>query len=133
MKTAIISSGNVCGALAQSFIKAVHTVLIGAKFPLSEKSIKLATIIGEDRFTGVENAAKQSEVIVITTSPEAIIILIPQLGDFKDKLVIDTTNSIRTKPEPFPTAYHAIKELGKAEQVIKCFNSTGFENMLNPV
>ncbi len=58
-------------ALAQSFIKAKHTVLIGAKLPLSKKSLKLATLIGEDRFTSVENAARQAEVIILTTPPDA--------------------------------------------------------------
>jgi 8-hydroxy-5-deazaflavin:NADPH oxidoreductase len=133
MEIAIIGSGNVGGALAQGLIKAGHTVLIGAKLPLSEKSIKLATIIGEDRFSGVENAVRQCEVIIITTPPDAIISLIPQLGDLKDKVVIDTTNSIRSRPEPYATAFHAIKEITKTEHVVKCFNSTGFENMLNPV
>jgi 8-hydroxy-5-deazaflavin:NADPH oxidoreductase len=133
MNIAIIGSGNVGGALAQSFIRAKHTVLIGAKFPLSEKSIKLATIIGEDRFTSIENAASQAEVIITTTPPEAVLSVVPKLGAVNNKIVIDTTNSIRTKPEGFITAYHAIKELTGTDNVVKCFNSTGFENMLHPV
>lgn len=133
MKIAIIGTGNVGGALAQQFIKAGHTVIMGAKLPLSEKSIKLATIIGEDRFTSIENAAKQCEVIIITTPPDAVINLLSQLGDLQGKTIIDATNSIRVKPDPYPTAYHAIKEIGKTNSVVKCFNTTGFENMLNPI
>jgi len=133
MKIAIIGTGNVGGALAQQFIKAGHTVIMGAKLPLSEKSIKLATIIGEDRFTSIENAAQQCEVIIITTPPDAVIQLLSQLGDLQGKTIIDATNSIRVKPDPYPTAYHAIKDLGKTNSVVKCFNTTGFENMLNPV
>jgi predicted dinucleotide-binding enzyme len=45
--------------------------------------------------------------------------------------LIDATNAIRLKPDPYPTAYHAFEALTKAE-VVKCFNSTGFENMLQP-
>ena len=41
MKIAIIGSGNVGGALAQQWMKAGHHVMIGAKFPLSDKNIKL--------------------------------------------------------------------------------------------
>ncbi len=78
MIIAIIGSGNVGGALAQSFIKAGHTILMGAKLPLSDKSIKLATVIGEDRFTSVELAAKQADVIIITTPPDAILSIIPK-------------------------------------------------------
>lgn len=45
----------------------------------------------------------------------------------------DSTNSARTKPEPYKTAFHAIKEITKAAHVVKCFNSTRFENIANPV
>lgn len=133
MTIAIIGSGNVGGALAQSLIKAKHTVLIGAKFPLSEKSIQLATKIGEDRFAVVEWAAKQADVIIITTPPESVIDLIPQLGNVKNKIIIDATNSVRTRPEGYTTAYHALKELSGTDKLVKCFNTTGFENMLHPV
>lgn len=72
MKIAIIGSGNVGGALAQQWIKAGHTVLVGAKLPLSDKNIALATKIGEDRFTNVGFAVKQCDVILIATPPTAI-------------------------------------------------------------
>ncbi len=133
MKIAIIGTGNVGGALAQQLIKAGHTVLMGAKFPLSEKSIRLATQIGEDRFAAVEFAAKQSQVIIITTPPDAVPQIISQLGNIEGKTLIDATNSIRVKPENYPTAFHAIKSITKSDAVVKCFNTTGFENMLNPI
>ena len=132
MNIAIIGTGNVGGALAQKLIKAGHTVLMGAKFPWSEKSIKLAKNIGEKRFASIENAVKQSEVIIITTPPDAVTQIITQLGNISGKIVIDATNSIRVKPDNYPTAYHAIKAITKSDAVVKCFNSTGFENMLNP-
>ena len=133
MRIAIIGSGNVGGALAQSLIKAKHTVLIGARFPLSDKSKKLALKIGEDNFTSVEVASKQSDIIILTTGPDAVINLMSQLGNVNEKVIIDATNSIRTKPEGYLTAFHAIKDITKAEHVVKCFNTTGFENMLNPI
>lgn len=133
MNVAIIGTGNVGGALAQQLLKAGHTVLMGAKFPLSEKSIQLASKIGEDRFTAIEKAVKQSEVIIITTPPDAILQIIPQLGNLEGKTIIDATNSIRVKPDNYPTAYHAIKAITNSNSVVKCFNSTGFENMLNPI
>ncbi len=133
MNITIIGTGNVGGALAQQLINAGHTVLMGAKFPLSEKSIRLATKIGEDRFADIENAVKQSEVIIITTPPDAVLQIIPKLGNIEGKTIIDATNSIRVKPDNYPTAYHAIKAITKSSAVVKCFNSTGFENMLNPI
>lgn len=37
------------------------------------------------------------------------------------------------KPYPYPTAYHAIKAITKSNSVVKCLDTTGFENMLNPI
>lgn len=131
-KIAIVGSGNVGGALAQQWIKAGHTVLIGAKFPLSEKNSQLAAKIGEDRFTSVQSAVQQSEVVLIATPPTAVFDIIEQIGDVSDKTLIDATNAVRQKPAPFDTVYHALAEKTKGN-IVKCFNTTGFENMLNPV
>lgn len=132
MKIAIIGSGNVGGALAQQWIKAGHTVLIGAQFPLSEKNRTLATQIGEDRFAAIENAVKQCDVVLIATPPTAIFEIIEQLGDVQNKVLIDATNAVMKSPEPYKTVYHCLADKTKAE-IVKCFNTTGFENMLNPV
>ncbi|MDX1911761.1 MAG: NAD(P)-binding domain-containing protein [Saprospiraceae bacterium] len=131
MKIAIIGSGNVGGALAQQWIKAGHTVLIGAKFPLSDKNIRLATKIGEDRFAAIPLAVQQCEVVLIATPPDAVFDLIEQMGDVSGKVLIDATNAVRQKPAPYDTVYHALADK-TAAKVVKCFNSTGFENMLNP-
>jgi hypothetical protein len=132
MTIAIIGSGNVGGALAQQWVKAGHTVLVGAKFPLSDKNIQLATKIGEDRFSSIEQAVKQADVVLIATPPTAIFEVMTQMGDVSEKIIIDATNAVRQKPEPYETVYHALADKTSAK-VVKCFNSTGFENMLNPV
>jgi predicted dinucleotide-binding enzyme len=132
MTIAIIGSGNVAGALAAGLKKAGHRVLIGARFPLSEKSSRLAAVLGEDAFCTVEAAAAGAEALIITTPAEKVPDLVPQLKDAAGKIIIDATNAIRMRPEPFPTAFHAIKALVGAEHVVKCFNTTGFENMAHP-
>lgn len=132
MNIAIIGSGNVGGALAQGLIKAKYNVQIGARLPLSDKSKKLATIIGQDRFASIRDSVEQSQVVIITTPPEQVLTIIAGLDNLEGKTIIDATNSFRTKPDPYPTAFHAIKALTNAERVVKCFNTTGFENMLNP-
>ena len=132
MNIAIIGSGNVGGALAEQWIKAGHSIVVGAKFPLSEKNMALSRKIGEDRFVGIEQAVKQSEVILIATPPLAIFEVIEQMGDVSNKTIIDATNSIMKYPEPYKTVYHCLVDKTSAA-VVKCFNSTGFENMLNPI
>lgn len=132
MKIAIIGSGNVGGALAQKFIKAGHTVLIGAKFPLSEKSIKLATQIGEDHFTSVESAVKQCEVIVLATPAPMAAEVAQSLGDTSGKVIIDTMNIVMGRgPAGFSNTADAILANTATKDVVKCFNTTGFNNMLD--
>lgn len=132
MKIAIIGSGNVGGALAQKFIKAGHTVLVGAKFPLSEKSIKLATQIGEDRFTGVESAVKQCEVVVLATLAPMTAEVAQSLGDTTGKVIIDTMNIVMGRgPAGFSNTADAILANTATKDVVKCFNTTGFNNMLD--
>lgn len=132
MTIAIIGSGNVGGALAQRWILAGHTVLIGAKFPLSNKNIQLAAKIVEDRFTNIANAVQQSDVVLVATPPTAIFDILSEMGNVSDKIIIDATNTVRQKPTPYETVFHALTDKTSAK-VVKCFNSTGFENMLNPV
>lgn len=133
MIIAIIGGGNVGGALAKGFRKAGHTVLVGAKFPLSDKSLKLAAEIGEDSFAVPERAIAQADVVVVATPPDAIADMKDLFARLaKDKIVIDTTNSVRTRPEPHATVLHYLKAECGLEKVVKCFNSTGFENMTNP-
>ncbi|MBL7814358.1 MAG: NAD(P)-binding domain-containing protein [Saprospiraceae bacterium] len=133
MKIAIIGSGNVGGALAQKFIKAGHTVLIGAKFPLSEKSIKLATQIGEDRFASVENAVKQCEVVILATPAMMAAEVAQSLGDTTGKVIIDTMNVVMGRgPAGFTNTSDAILAHTQTRDVVKCFNTTGFNNMQTP-
>lgn len=131
MKIAIIGSGNVGGALAQQWVKAGHLVLIGAQFPLSEKNRTLASKIGEDRFTSVSSAVQQADVVLVATPPTAIDSVVSQVVDWTGKVIIDATNAIMKKPEPYETVFHLLTDKTNAE-VVKCFNTTGFENMLDP-
>jgi predicted dinucleotide-binding enzyme len=117
--------------VAQGLSKAGHSILFGVRDATSAKAEKASGLVGNAKFLSVEEAARLSEVIIITTPPEAVLNLVPQLGDVSNKILVDATNSIR--PEPFPTAFHALKAMTKSEKVVKCFNSTGFENMTNPI
>lgn len=132
MNIAIIGTGNVGGALATQWHKKGHQVMIGSKFPLSEKSLKLASVIGEDKFTSIAHAVQQSEVILIATPPQAIVDISEQWGDVSNKVIIDATNSIAKGPASYETVFHYLSATTDAA-LVKCFNTTGFENMLNPV
>lgn len=131
MKIAIIGHGNVGGALAVNFANAGHQVTIGVRMPSDEAAAALRqqnASIGTD---GILQAVQASEVVLVATPPEAANSLIEAFGDVKGKIIIDATNAIRTKPAGYSTAFHAFEALTKAH-VVKCFNTTGYENMANP-
>jgi 8-hydroxy-5-deazaflavin:NADPH oxidoreductase len=132
MKIAIIGAGNVGGALAVQWQNAGHSVVIGTRDAGSPKVQKVLATNPHIAVKSVADAANQADVVLIATPPAVIFDIISQVGDFSGKVVIDATNAIRQKPEPFATVYHALQGKTNAE-VVKCFNSTGFENMQNPV
>jgi 8-hydroxy-5-deazaflavin:NADPH oxidoreductase len=132
MNIAIIGAGNVGTALAQGWIKAGHQVKFGVRNPASDKTQKALSAIPGGEVATIAEAVQQAEVVAITTPADAVLELIPQLGSLAGKTVIDTTNAIRSKPLPYQTAYEAIKARTGIESVVKCFNTTGFENMADP-
>ncbi len=132
MKIAIIGAGNIGTALAEKLIQSGHTVLIGAKFPLSHKTLKLATLIGEDRLTSVEAAVKQSEVIILAVPLHTIPAVALSLGDVNGKIIIETTNAFG---KPLPEYIHAtaaIKQITRSVDVVKSFNCIGAEDIAIP-
>jgi predicted dinucleotide-binding enzyme len=130
-KITIVASGNVGTALGKGWMKN-HEVIFGIRDLESPKVKRTRELIPDAKIENLKKAIEWAEVVVFTTPPEAVLHLVTEHPTLKDKLLIDATNSVRTRPEPFPTAFHALKELLKNEQVVKCFNSTGFENMTNP-
>lgn len=131
MNIAIIGTGNVGGALATRWSKSGHSVNLGVQDVNKFKGIDLLKNENTKVFTIGEAVAK-SEVVLIATPPTAVFDIVDQMGDVSGKIIIDATNAVRQTPEPYKTVYHCLADKTKAE-VVKCFNSTGFENMLNPV
>lgn len=130
MKIAIIGTGNVGGALASQWSKAGHTIFLGVRDTNDFKGKELL----ENARTSlhpIPAAIAAAEVVLVASPPQFAEKQAAIFGDLKDKVLIDATNAVRTKPENYPTAFHAFAALTEAE-VVKCFNSTGFENMQNP-
>ena len=130
MKIAIIGTGNVGGALATQWAKAGHDILLAVQDTANFKGKHLL----DNSNTSVqlmEDAVKEAAVILVATPPQIANELAAKIGKAAGKIIIDATNAIRSKPAPYPTAFHAFDALTDAE-VVKCFNTTGFENLGNP-
>jgi predicted dinucleotide-binding enzyme len=133
MKIAIIGSGNVGGTLAKKWLQAGHEVLVGARFPLSQRNIELAKVIGENCFTTIDEAVKQSDILLLATPAPSAVDVTRSLGDTTGKIIIDTMNIVMGRgPAGFTTTTDAILANTQTTDVVKCFNTTGFNNMMNP-
>ena len=131
MNIAIIGTGNVGGALATNWSKKGHNINLGVNDVNNFKGKDLLKNENTNVLT-IKDAVAISEIILIATPPTAIFEIIEQMGDVSEKIIIDATNAVFKKPEPYATVYHCIADKTTA-QLVKCFNSTGFENMLNPI
>lgn len=131
MHIAIIGTGNVGGALATQWSKKGHHIHLGVQ---DTGQFKGKELLGNDNtvVSSITEAVAASEVILIATPPAAILEISKQLGEVTGKYIIDATNSVMKGAGDYTTVYHFLAANTKAE-VVKCFNTTGFENMRNPV
>ncbi len=131
MKIAIIGTGNVGGALATRWSKKGHAIRLGVQDTARFKGKDL--LANENTAVlPMKDAVAASDVVLIATPPDAIVSILDRIGPVSGKVLIDATNAIRSAPAPYRTVYHCLADRTDAE-VVKCFNSTGFENMLDPV
>lgn len=130
MKITIIGHGNVGSALVSRWATNGHEIVIGARNP---KDAKLRPLLAADnvRATTIKESILDTDAIVIAIPAHLTSELAKSLGDLSGRVVIDTTNSVFRRPEPFRTGFEAFQKITGAE-VAKCFNSTGAENMRNP-
>ena len=130
MNIAIIGTGNVGGSLAQSWAEAGHQITLGVR---DLQNFKGQDLLAHANITAssIAEAAQQSEVILIAATPVATASVASALGDVKGKVIIDAMNSLRAKPEGYEHSFEALEALLPEADVVKCFNTTGFENMRN--
>ncbi|MBS1515660.1 MAG: NAD(P)-binding domain-containing protein [Bacteroidetes bacterium] len=133
MNIAIIGAGNVGGALAKAFHKAGHKIFIGSRESVSDKTKKLVEENPEFKILPINQAAAEADVILIAATPDSVRSISEALGDVSDKIIIDTMNSVFKKPEGYKNTTEALLQLTNCKDIVKCFNTTGFENMYNPV
>lgn len=132
MNITIIGSGNVGGALAVGFRKAGHSIILGVKDPaLPFKGKDLAQEYNFP-FYPIQEAVQKSDVIVIAAPAHFAHEIAQTLGDVKDKVIIDTMNAVMKKPAHYTNSSDAILDNCNCTDVVKCFNTTGAENMANP-
>lgn len=133
MKIAIIGTGNVGGALATKWAKAGHQLFLGVQDLNSFKGQELLKNASTSAHL-VQDAVTKAEVILIATPAPVAIAVAQSLGDTTGKVIIDAMNIIMKRgPEGYASTADAILANTQTTDVVKCFNTTGFNNMVDPV
>lgn len=133
MKIAIIGTGNVGGALATKWAKAGHQIFLGVQ---DLNDFKGKELLQNPNTTAhpVAEAVSKSDIILIATPAPAAVEVAQSLGDTTGKIIIDAMNIVMGRgPQGFKTTTEAILARTQTKDVVKCFNTTGFNNMVNPV
>ncbi|MDZ4727421.1 MAG: NAD(P)-binding domain-containing protein [Leptospira sp.] len=132
MKIAIIGSGNVGGSLATAWAKKGHRIYIGARNPEQFKGINLLKNENTTVHT-IQEAVQLSDVILLSTPALETIPVTVSLGDTTNKVIIDAMNIVNKQgPVGYTSTAHAILGHTQTKDIVKCFNTTGANNLTNP-
>ncbi|MEO0404042.1 MAG: NAD(P)-binding domain-containing protein [Bacteroidota bacterium] len=131
MKIAIIGTGNVGGALATKWSKAGHDIFLGVRDTFSFKGQSLLNNANTSAHP-IKEAVQHAEIVLIATPAPHAIDVAKSLGDTDGKIIIDSMNIVMGRgPEGYTNTAEAILDNTQTNDVIKCFNTTGFNNMVD--
>ncbi|MCR9154384.1 MAG: NAD(P)-binding domain-containing protein [Bacteroidetes bacterium] len=132
MKIAIIGTGNVGGALASKWAGKGHIINLGAQDITSFKG-KALLDNPNTAVMPVAQAVIQSDVILVATPATAANEVAKSLGNTSEKIIIDAMNIVMGRgPAGFTNTTDALLANTQTKDIVKCFNTTGFNNMENP-
>lgn len=132
MTISIIGTGNVGGALAQRLADAGHAILLGVRNTEAFKGIELLNYSKRISAHSIVEAVQQSAVVILSVPAQFAAETAQSLGDVSGKIIIDTMNGVFMRPVGFTNTADAILANCNTMDVVKCFNTTGYENLLNP-
>jgi predicted dinucleotide-binding enzyme len=132
MKIAIIGSGNVGGTLGSKWAEKGHHIYFGVRDLSQFKGQALITHANIEACQ-IDEAVQHAEVILLATPATSAIDVVKSLGDTAGKVIIDTMNIVMGRgPSGYQNTTDAILDHTVTRDVVKCFNTTGFNNMASP-
>jgi hypothetical protein len=133
MNIGIIGSGNVGGALGQRWAEKGHAVMFGARDPNSDKAKAALANIPGVRISSVRDAANFGDAILIAVPGAAVLDTVRACGSLHGKVLMDAANWFGERPAGVMRSLaEAIADAAPGARVVKAFNITGANNMLNP-
>ncbi|WP_430894949.1 MULTISPECIES: NADPH-dependent F420 reductase [unclassified Paraflavitalea] len=133
MTIAIIGTGNVGGALATQWARKGHTILLGVRDLASFKGQQLLNN-PNTAVLSIQEAVQKATIVLLATPAPMAVEVARSLGDTSGKIIIDSMNIVMNRgPQGYSNTAQAILDNTATRDVVKCFNTTGFNNMQNPV
>jgi len=132
MKIAIIGTGNVGAALAVKWARKGHQINLGVR---NQDNFKGKSLLSENNISAhsVADAVQISDIILLSTPATAAVEVARSLGNTQGKTIIDAMNIVMGRgPQGFTNTADAILANTSCREVVKCFNTTGFNNMIQP-
>ena len=139
MKIAIIGAGNVGGTLGRAWAKKGHDIFFGVRHPQDDKTRQLVQSIGPKAQAGtVAEAAAFGQVVVLATPWQATEAAVRAAGDLRGKTVIDCTNPLKPDVSGLEVGLttsgaERVAQWAAGAKVFKAFNTTGSNNMADPI
>lgn len=133
MKIAVIGSGNIGSTLARKWHACGHQIFVGVRDRDAFKGKDLLALDGL-QVLDIQGAVQQSEVVLLATPAPMAVEVAKSLGDTSGKILIDAMNIVMGRgPAGFSNTADAILANTLSQDVVKSFNTTGFNNIENPV
>jgi hypothetical protein len=134
MRIAVIGAGNVGGTLGRRWASLGHQVTFGVR---EGGEVKGGAPPGT-RVASVADACAEAEVIELCTPWGAAADAIRSMGSITGKVLFDSTNPIapgfRADMGPAgESGAERLAPLAAGARVVKVFNTTGFQNMADPL
>jgi hypothetical protein len=133
MDIGIVGSGTVGSSLAMALAEAGHKVYVGVRDETCYKGRFALSGLANIHILNVEELAFFSDVIIIATPASVVPEVAYYLGDVQEKVVIDMTyGEGGPQTQGYAHGVQAIERITGCPNVIKCFNTTVYENLVNP-
>ncbi len=138
MKIAVIGTGSVGRALGTGWAQRGQRVTFGTRDPQGEKVAALLQEAGEQaRAASIEEAVAEATVVAVALPWGVTEEVICSIRDWTGKILVDCTNPIapglRSAVGPDGSGAELLASWAKGAQVVKAFNTTGAENMADPI
>jgi predicted dinucleotide-binding enzyme len=138
MKIAIVGTGQVAAALGKGWAAKGHMITFASREPGAERVQSLLDEAGPNASAArVADAVARSSIVVLAVPYTAVRERLEMAGDQNGKDVVDCTNPIAPGLRPLVDAstsgVEQIAAWAPRARFVKAFNTTGAENLADPV